>query len=64
MEVHTHLQVDGYAGFAVLESFDAHDLQRRTDRHQVVRRGLRKGDEVAPARIIGLETRGEINAAL
>ena len=59
---HTHFERDGCAGFAVLESFDARDLERRTDRHRVVRRGVREGDQVAPPRIIGLETAGEINA--
>jgi hypothetical protein len=50
--------MDGYAGFAVLESFDAHDLREVLAVHRVVRRGVREGDEDAS----GLETAGEINA--
>lgn len=55
--------MDGHAGFAVLESFHAHDLPDVLAVHWVVRRGVREGDEDAHARIIGLETAGEINAA-
>jgi hypothetical protein len=37
--------MDGYAGFAVLESFDPHDLSDLLAVHRVVRRGVREGDE-------------------
>jgi len=55
--------MDGYAGFFVRESFDAHDLSDVLAVHRVVRRGVREGHEDAHAGVIGLETAGEINAA-
>ena len=54
--------MDGYAGFAVLEPFHAHDLSDVLAVHRVVRRGVRESNEDAHARIVGLETTGEINA--
>jgi hypothetical protein len=55
--------MDSYAGFAVLESFHAHDLRDVLAVHRVVQRGVRGGDKDAHARIKGLEMAGEINAA-
>ena len=63
IEVHAHLQMDGYTGFAVLQLFDADDLGNVLAVHGVVVRGVRKGDEDAHAGIVGLEPGGEINSA-
>ena len=63
VEAHAHLQMDGDAGFAVLQLFHANDLGDVLAVHRVVGRRVGEGDENAHAGIVGFEAASEINAA-
>jgi len=61
-EVDAHLEMNGDAGFAVVEFFDAENLADVLTVHGIVRRRVGKGDEDAHAGIVGVEARDEVKA--